>query len=202
MAGRRRKRLRPPRPEAPPPKEAPRARSGAGMGLSRRQLLIFAAVMIALIPLEFIIMDKVFTGEPGQAIEEVESTILESPSSPHLPYSSIPPTSGARTERGVPWGVHEEPIPNEAQVANLWEGGVIVQYNCPLGSAECDELVENLRRIQSDYQDRKVIVAPGPAIADAKVALSAWGRLEKLKSYREEPIRKFIEAFEGKGSGD
>ena len=52
------------------------------------------------------------------------------------PYNSEPPTSGPHLPYIAPWGIHTRPIPNELQVHNLEDGGVMVQYNC-----ECPELV-------------------------------------------------------------
>ena len=51
-----------------------------------------------------------------------------------------------------------------------------------------------LTEVFERYADAKLIVAPGPAVADARIALTALNRLEKLESYRERPIVNFIEA--------
>ena len=138
-------------------------------------------------------LQNFFDRPPGTAIENVDSELIEDINSPHEPYSSIPPTSGAHVASGAAWGVHSDPIPNEVQVANLLDGGVIVQYNCVAGTAECDQLVSALTAVYERYSGAKIILAPGPAIADARVALTALNRLEKLKSYRERPVVDFIE---------
>lgn len=146
-----------------------------------------------LIPLQIFVLQRFFDSPPGKAVENVDSLLIDGIDTPHEPYSSIPPTSGAHVASGAAWGIHSDPIPNEAQVANLLEGGVIIQYNCASGTAECAELVDALTAVRERYPDAKIIVAPGPAIADARVALTALNRLEKLKSYRERPVVDFIE---------
>ena len=151
-------------------------------------------VALGLIPLQVFVLQRVFERPPGQAIENAELKLLEDIGTPHEPYSSIPPTSGPHVASGAAWGIHTDPIPNEVQVANLVEGGVIVQYNCVPGTGECDDIVDKLTEIFERYADAKLLVAPGPAVADARIALTALNRLEKLESYRERPIVKCIEA--------
>ena len=146
-----------------------------------------------LIPLQIFVLQRFFDSPPGSAVENVDSTLIEDIDTPHEPYSSIPPTSGAHVASGADWGIHSDPIPNEVQVANLLDGGVIIQYNCVRGTAECTELVDALTAVYERYPGAKILLAPGPAVADARVALTALNRLEKLESYRERPVVNFIE---------
>lgn len=154
-----------------------------------------ALVALALVPLEVIVLQRVLDRPPGKEIESVTGVILEDVNTPHEPYSSIPPTSGPQVASGATWGVHEEPIPFEIQVANLSEGGVIVQYNCVPDSEECAEIVRDLDALYERFRGLKLIIAPAPAIADARIAMTALNRLEKLNAYRERPIVSFIEAY-------
>jgi hypothetical protein len=151
-------------------------------------------VIVGLIPLQVFVLQNLFDRPPGQAIDNVNSELIEDINTPHEPYSSIPPTSGPHVASGAAWGVHSDPIPNEVQVANLVDGGVIAQYNCVRGTSECADVVDALTAIFERYPEAKLVVAPGPAVADARIALTALNRLEKLESYRERPIVKFIEA--------
>jgi hypothetical protein len=107
-------------------------------------------------------------------------------------YNSAPPTSGPHYESLARWGVHTEPIPNELQVHNLEDGGVMVQYNCPDG---CQDLVEQLVEVVSEYDDG-VILAPYPDM-ESRIALTAWGRMDTLESFDEGRIVRFIEAYRG-----
>jgi uncharacterized protein DUF3105 len=111
---------------------------------------------------------------------------------PHVPYNSNPPTSGPHTGELAAWGVHSEPIPDENQVHNLEDKGVVIQYNCPAG---CQELVQKLEAIIKQYTDY-VVLAPRPHM-DKRIALTAWGRLDTFDEFDEERIVRFIKQFRG-----
>lgn len=68
--------------------------------------------------------------------------------------------------------------------------GVIIQYNCKKFTCEPD-LIDNLREIAQSHDH--VYLAPYPQM-DAKIALTAFGKLEILDEYDEQKIREFIEA--------
>lgn len=107
-------------------------------------------------------------------------------------YNSSPPTSGPHYTTLARWGIHTEPIPNEFQVHNLEDGGVLIQYNCPEG---CPDIVAELSEIVERY-DELVILAPYPDM-EARIALTAWTRLTTLDSVDEGRIVRFIEAYRG-----
>ena len=86
--------------------------------------------------------------------------------------------------------IHDEPIPNELQVHNLEDGGVMVQYNCEQG---CEDLVEQLSAVVSRY-DEQVILAPYPGMG-SRVALTAWGRIDTFDESDEDRVVRFVEAF-------
>jgi hypothetical protein len=127
---------------------------------------------------------------PGVRVPDQGNRHLQSESEPHEPYNSDPPTSGPHLPYLAPWGIHTRPIPRELQVHNLEDGGVLVQYSC-----ECPEVVEQLRRIVQDY-DRYVILAPYPTMK-ARIALTAWTRMDTMDEVDERRIRRFIEAYRG-----
>jgi hypothetical protein len=129
---------------------------------------------------------------PGTAVPSLGNAHLRNATDPHVPYNSDPPTSGPHLPYLAPWGIHTEPIPKELQVHNLEDGGVLVQYNCPQG---CSDLVETLRSIVGRY-DRYVVLAPYPGM-DTPIALTAWGRIEKLGAFDEAAIVRFIQAYRG-----
>lgn len=107
-------------------------------------------------------------------------------------YNSRPPTSGPHYNGKAEDGIHTEPIPNELQVHNLEDGGVMVQYDCPTG---CDELVGQLADVVSRY-DREVILAPYPDM-DSRIALTAWGQIDYLDEFDEDRIVDFIKEYRG-----
>ena len=107
-------------------------------------------------------------------------------------YNSTPPTSGPHLGSLAQWGVYEEPVPNELQVHNLEDGGVMVQYDCPDG---CPELVDQLAEIVEEY-DEGVILAPYPGM-DSRIALTAWQRIDQFDEFDEERVQRFIRAYAG-----
>jgi len=129
---------------------------------------------------------------PGTPVASLGNDHIQTLGDPHLPYNSDPPTSGPHLPYIAPWGIHTVPIPKELQVHNLEDGGVLVQYNCPGG---CPDLVDKLTAIVGRY-DRQVILAPYPGM-DKRIALTAWGRIDKFDAFDEQRIVRFIAAYRG-----
>ena len=149
---------------------------------------------------------SVSAAEPGTSVPSQGNIHVESLDVPHVPYNSNPPTSGPHLPFLAPWGIHHSPIPKELQVHNLEDGGVVIQYKC----TDCPELVTKLERLvqgylqQADEEKKKngftrhdhILLAPYPGM-DATIALTAWGRIDKLNQYDEQRIKSFIEAYIG-----
>lgn len=127
---------------------------------------------------------------PGQKLPSQGNLHVQTLGDPHEPYNSTPPTSGPHLPYVAPWGIHTKPIPDELQVHNLEDGGVMVQYSC-----ECPELAEQLAAIVRRY-DRFVVLAPYPTMK-SRVALTAWTRLETLDEFDASRIERFIKAYRG-----
>ena len=91
----------------------------------------------------------------------------------------------------IPWPagvVHTEPIPDELQVHNLEDGGVLIQYRC---DEPCPELVEQLTAAGQPYLSSPypyVILAPYPEM-ETRIALTAWGRIDQFEEFDEARIR-------------
>ncbi len=145
---------------------------------------------IVLILVLVLVLVAAFRPRPGQAVSDLGNQHIESPQ--RAGYNSQPPTSGPHYESIARWGVHDEPIPDELQVHNLEDGGVLIQYNCPDG---CPELVEELARVVRRYS-RQVILAPYPEM-EARIALTAWGRIDAFEEFDEKRIIRFIRAYRG-----
>lgn len=100
-------------------------------------------------------------------------------------YNSLPPTSGPYARAGVGWGIHDAPLPHEIQVHMLRRGGVLIQYRPVESPALPDPVAEGLKRLVGRLRtfepDKycKVLLAPY-ALLDQKIALTAWGRLDKF----------------------
>src|SRR5574337_108059 len=104
---------------------------------------------------------------------------------PHPPYNSDPPTSGPHAPGLARWGVYTDPVPKELQVHNLEDGGVVMQYSCQ----DCPDLIKQLTTIAERYD--RIILAPYPGL-DRKIALTAWGSIDKYDEFDEARIVTFI----------
>lgn len=145
---------------------------------------------------------------PGLFVPSQGNKHLQNISEAHEAYNSLPPTSGSHLGSKANWGITATPIPDELQIHNLEDGGVMVQYNCTSGndtateatpSAQeqdaCQRLIDQLANIVEKYPD-KVVLAPYPRL-DSRIALTAWTRIDKFGDFDESRIVMFIEAFRG-----
>ncbi len=144
---------------------------------------------------------------PGQSVPTLGNQHIPSLRAPHAPYNSVPPTSGPHTHNVAQWGVYRQQVPDELQVHNLEDGGVMIQYDC----SDCKDLMKQLESlVRSYYKKAKaeekesggrskyqhIIVGPYKNIGH-KIALTAWGKIDKFDEFDEDRIRKFIEAYVG-----
>jgi Protein of unknown function (DUF3105) len=157
----------------------------------RRRWVLGALGMLVVFAIGGLVNWGLTRESPGREVPTLGNQHIASPDTPHRPYNTRPPTSGPHLESLARWGIHSQPIPDELQVHNLEDGGVLVQYNC----RECEELVAKLRAIVSRFPDR-VILAPYPHM-DTRIALTAWGRIDTLETFDEQRIVRFIEAYRG-----
>ncbi|MFQ5597729.1 MAG: DUF3105 domain-containing protein [Nitrospiria bacterium] len=145
-------------------------------------------------------------GSPGKSVPTLGNKHIPSIRSPHEPYNTSPPTSGPHIHNVAKWGVYRQPLPDELQVHNLEDGGVLIQYHCE----SCQDLIKKLEKLGWEYlkkakQEKKaqgssryghIIVAPYLKM-DSVIALTAWGKIDTLDAYDEARIRRFVEAYIG-----
>ena len=127
---------------------------------------------------------------PGQKFPDQGNLHVQTVGDPHEPYNSTPPTSGPHLPYIAPWGIHTRPITNELQVHNLEDGGVVIQYNC-----DCPDVAEKLATIVRKYPTQ-VVLAPYPTMP-ARIALTAWTRLDAFEEFDEGRIVNFIGRYRG-----
>jgi hypothetical protein len=118
----------------------------------------------------------------------------------HEPYNSDPPTSGPHYEQPAEAGFYEQAPADEALVHNLEHGHVIIWYNCSqLAEDACASLklqvqgVMNQAGVSKNTGTAKLEAVPR-TMADAQVALTSWGRLEKLDRFDASAMLAFIQA--------
>jgi len=173
---------------------AKQERKGHGGGARRgRGRWTFGAGIAAVVVIALIVGWFAYRAQadlPGQKFADQGNLHVQTLGDPHEPYNSTPPTSGPHLPYIAPWGIHTRPIPNELQVHNLEDGGVVVQYNCT-----CPEVVDKLAAIVRKYPTQ-VVLAPYPTMT-SRLALTAWTRLETLDDVDEARIERFIRAYRG-----
>lgn len=129
---------------------------------------------------------------PGESVASQGNKHLKSAEEQHESYNTTPPTSGPHIGGKANWGVHDTQIPDELQVHNLEDGGVIVHYD----PAQVDETtIQTLAGIVSGYNE-KVILEPY-ANLETPIVLTAWTRIDKLSTLDEQRIKDFINAYKG-----
>lgn len=142
----------------------------------------------------YLLVREVSKPQPGEFVASLGNKHIQNITDGHDPYNSIPPTSGTHVGGKAQWGVSDSSIPDELQLHNLEDGGVMVQYNCTPGKSEpdlatpsaqeadeCKKLVEQLASIVKKYPD-KVAMAPYFKL-DTKIALTAWTRIDKFNLF-------------------
>ena len=183
---------------APADKAKAERAQGKGRGEQRRPFLgrgfwlYFALMAVVLIPLNLFCLQNT-EGGTGEAASEQAAVVLTSIDEPHEPYETDPPTSGPHVLGLVEPGFHDSTIPDEAQVANLEAGYVIVHFDPGAGPA----LEAEMRQLAAELEGWDVIVQPDPELGPDQVALTAWGRIEHMKAYDKGTVYKFIRTFAG-----
>jgi parvulin-like peptidyl-prolyl isomerase/cytochrome c-type biogenesis protein CcmH/NrfG len=138
--------------------------------------------------------------KPGMPVALQESRAI-SQGQEHEPYTSTPPTSGPYREGEITFGVHKEPIAEELQVWALRGGAVLIQYGPETDNTTLTQLENLLKRLQNEHAEKycRLIVAPYEKLEPKQIALTAWGRIDKLSSYDESRVQGFIDAWINQG---
>jgi hypothetical protein len=131
-------------------------------------------------------------GLPGEDVPILFSPHIASVASPHPPYNSEPPTSGPHVPQTVAPGVYRDAIPEEIQVHALEHGHVLLLYG-PDASHDDIRVFEDAAR----RHPRDVVVTPYPKLGSA-VAMTAWGRIQRLDAVDRATVDRFITAFAGR----
>lgn len=131
---------------------------------------------------------------PGADIPSQGNRHLQSLTETHKAYNSKPPTSGPHYSKAA-WGISSSQIPDEMQVHNLEDGGVIVHYDPVQVSTSTMQTLEAV--VQPYYLKGKNIILEPYAGMDSPIVLTAWTRLLKLSVPDKTQIEQFINAYVG-----
>ncbi len=162
-------------------------------GLGRGFWLYMLAVMALFIPLNLYCLNQASPPGPGEETDQQAATILNSVNDPHEPYATDPPTSGPHVAQVAPHGFRMDTLADEIQVANLARGFVIVHFNDA-------GLSTQMRQLAAEFEGHDVIVQPDANLpAETAVALTAWGRIERLDSFDKSRVYNFVRNYAGLG---
>jgi len=138
--------------------------------------------------------------KPGQSVPEMKAQHIEIDEQ-HEAYNSDPPTSGPHYIQPAQAGFYDEALPDEQLVHNLEHGYVVIWYNCTgLGDSDCQTLKTKIKMVMDNAKpialtgSKKLIAVPRPNM-DALIALTSWGRVDRLTSFDEAEIMEYIDDF-------
>jgi len=176
-----------------------------------KQLLLVAGI-IAVVMVAAVIYFNVRSGQPvgnEEVLASLGNMHIDQNSPSPITYNSMPPTSGPHYGGIARWGIHTEPIRYEQLIHNLEDGGVIVYYQCEDG---CPDLVGQLEEVVAPFEragSRVILIPNDPTWTignnnrqlhqdmEARIALTAWQRIDKFDEFDAGRIRAFIDRYEG-----
>jgi hypothetical protein len=141
----------------------------------------------------------------GQQVTTMDPKHIN-PNESFTAYNTTPPNSGphwsAQGLGPINWAVYTTQQRNEGVVHNLEHGGVLIAYDPSVGQ----DVVDKLKAIRSSwpkdkFNEVKIIVEPYSGM-DAKIALTAWGWIDKMDAFDQTRILGFILAHIDKGPED
>ena len=127
---------------------------------------------------------------PGTKVFEQVNLVIGFGES-HPEYKSTPATSGwhyGQPDAPVPWGVHDEFIPDEVLIQNLVQGGIGLHYNC---DGDCQDLIDVFTKFSEQYP--KIVVSPYGGMSK-KIAITAWSYIDEMDDIDVDRIEIFIKA--------
>jgi len=109
-------------------------------------------------------------------------------------YNSDPPTSGPHYPNEAQVGFYDTnsyQYPAGYLVHNLEHGYIIFWYNCSLlEEAACTDLKSQIKSVMDEFNNVKVIAYPWDSL-DVPVAMTSWGRLQKMETFNAAQARAF-----------
>ena len=151
------------------------------------------AVMALFIPLNLYCLNQASPPGPGEETDQQAAIVLNSINDPHEPYATDPPTSGPHVTQLAAHGYQIDTLVDEIQVANLSRGFVIVHFRDA-------GLEPQMRQLAAEFEGHDVIVQPDASLpAETAVALTAWGRIERLDAYDKGRVYNFVRNYAGLG---
>ena len=163
-----------------------------------QRMAIFGALALAFVGLvSFLVWRE--ANRPGRAVDMMVSNHIEGEG--YTTYNSDPPTSGPHNASVPTFKVYTEPISKELQIHGLEDGGVAINYVPGTDQTTIDRLKSLVETYYAQGGTKgHVLLAPYPdkfRDSEAKIALTAWRRIDLLDTYDEQRIRRFIDEYIG-----
>lgn len=168
----------------------------------QRIILIWVAIALAFVGfLVYLVYEQAKpVPHPGEDVA-IQGHDHISPGVPHDPYNSDPPTSGPHYAQPAEAGFYDDAPADEYLIHSMEHGYVIIWYNCDkLTTGTCDQLKADIRDLMSHAgvsaitSTLKLIAVPRPSMPQV-IALTAWGRIDKIATFDRTEIMDFIRAF-------
>ena len=132
----------------------------------------------------------------GEEIPIMTSTHIAVDSDPGE-YNSDPPTSGPHYPDEAQAGFYDTnsyQYPAGYLVHNLEHGYIIFWYNCSLlNETACTDLKSQIKSVLDEFNNVKVIAYPWDSL-DVPVAMTSWGRLQKMETFNVAQARAFYKS--------
>ena len=176
----------------------------------RQTIMVWGGLGVIVLLVGYVVFQAINpASKPGTPVANLGNQHVNSPSDPHVPYNSVPPTSGPHMPSLAPWGISKEPIVNEYQIHNLEDAGVLIQYDCPEDCPElkarltdfANQLLSDTSLVNPQTGKTHILLAPYPGIRSAQdsggkpIALTAWTRIQYFDDVDPEKMMAFIRAF-------
>ena len=108
-------------------------------------------------------------------------------------YNSLPATSGLHSPTTAIWNLYDQPVPEINYVHNLEHGAVGMFYGPDVPAASVAQMQEFYNQ-----DPRGLIMAPDDRLGD-QIALTAWTKIAKGKTFNEEVFDTFVDEFGFRG---
>ena len=158
--------------------------------------LIWGGVGLAVLAIIGVFIWQGVRPRPGQEIPIMTSTHITVDSDPGE-YNSDPPTSGPHYPDEAQAGFYNTnsyQYPAGYLVHNLEHGYIIYWYNCGLlDEAACTDLKSQIKSVMDEVNNVKVIAYPWDSL-DTPVAMTSWGRLQKMETFDAAQARAFYKS--------
>jgi hypothetical protein len=116
-------------------------------------------------------------------------------------YNSDPPAGGDHYPETLPTQFYKESdlvsLPQNPigyLVHNLEHGYVIFWYNCQVYQGICDDLMQKIQQVMSQFGGVKVVAFPWHTIK-VPLAMTSWGRLLRLSTPDQTLMTQFVQTY-------